>query len=102
MTTDRGQVDPATLHGFGTVLEIAAHGALAMVEVEGDDIGPATGERDGDMDCRGRFAGPALLIGENDAMGLRIHQDWAVDIMLAVSLSNPWRGGNACSPGGAG
>ena len=63
------QLDAALLRRFRAIFEIAVHCPLPVVEIEGDDFGPAIGQRHGDVDCGGRFAGAAFLVGEHDTMG---------------------------------
>jgi pantoate--beta-alanine ligase len=65
------EVDAEALHRLGAVVEIAAEGALAGVEVESGDPAAGGGERDGAVHGRGRLAGAAFLIGENDEMRRR-------------------------------
>ena len=88
------EFDPASLCGIGPVLEITAHGALAVIEVEAHDRRATESERDGDMHGGRRLAGAAFLLGENDAVGLLGHQEAALEYILGQSLSNPPRGGN--------
>ena len=61
-----GQIDAAFLGRPGAVFEIAVHRALPVIEIEGDHALARIGERDRDMDRRGRLARPALLVGEGD------------------------------------
>ena len=49
--------------------------ALTGVEVDHADLVPQCGQRNGGVHGRGRFAGPALFIGEDDMvrLGVRTH-----------------------------
>ncbi len=67
----RDEIDSEPLHRLGPIVEIAAQGALAGVEIESGDPPPGGGERDGAVDRGGRLAGAAFLIGENDEMRRR-------------------------------
>ena len=64
-----GQRDAAPFHRLCAVLEIAVHGALACVEIDRRHPRALVGERDCDVDRRGRLAGAALFVGEDDAVG---------------------------------
>ena len=69
MTFDGRQFDAPPRHRVGTVLEIAAHGALAVVEVESDHAGAAKRQSDSHMDGGRRLTRTALFIGENNTVG---------------------------------
>ncbi len=57
------------LLGLACVLEIAIERALARIEIDRRDFGPAVGQRDRNVHGRGRSARAALLAGEDDTIG---------------------------------
>ena len=75
MTLHRREIDPSPLHRFRAILEIAAHGALTMIEIEGGNTCSAIGQRHRDMHGSRGFAGTTLFIGENDTVRLGSHRE---------------------------
>ena len=81
---DFQQLAAGALRGGGAVVEIPPRRSLAMVEIEGGDLGAPRFQGDGDMHCCRRFPGAALLVGEHDNMWLlcnrrqvaRVPNDW--------------------------
>jgi hypothetical protein len=63
-----GKVTPRRRSVSAAILEIAMQCALARIEIERGDLRALIGQRDGDVDGSGRFAGAALFIGEDDTM----------------------------------
>jgi chromosome partitioning protein len=73
-----GSTEAKNKRAVGEVLD-----ALARIEVDRRDPRPAIGERNRDVHRRGRLAGAALLVGEDDAMRrLRHVLEW---LSLAVA-----------------
>ena len=64
------QVGLQPADGGGAVFEIARQGPLAAVEVERGDAVAGGRQGNGGMDGGGRFARPALFIGEDDEVRL--------------------------------
>ena len=64
------QFAAGALYRCGTIVEIAAHRALAMIEVERGDLRAARLQRDRDMDRGGRFARAAFFVGKDNDMWL--------------------------------
>src|SRR3546814_2353723 len=64
------QRDFAALRGILAILEIAVKGALARVEVDARDAPALTCQRDREMHGAGRFARPALFVGDRKSTRL--------------------------------
>ena len=62
------QRDAVTARIFGAIVEIAAEGALARIEIDRRHPPPHRRQRHGDMDRAGRLARSTLFVGEDDAM----------------------------------
>ena len=70
-----GQRDAAAALSLGAVFQIAVQRALARIKIKRGNPRALISQRDRDVDRRGRFAGPALFIGEDNTVraGMRSH-----------------------------
>ena len=82
-----GQVDLAPALRSRRDFRDSGAGALARIEIDRGDPRAAIGQRDRDMHRGGRFAGPALFVGEDDAVRGRRHGHGVLG--LSRSLMRP-------------
>ena len=61
-----GQLQPEPADAGEAVVQIAAERALAIVQIERGDAPALRGQRHGDVNGGGGFAGAALLVREGD------------------------------------